>query len=89
LAGGDRVNEQLSQYELNELRRMRERVHILLPDAVPFIRELAREGLITGWRNVVYVGPPRPVTGAIDARMYLANSEALRTKHGTVTDDVQ
>lgn len=42
-------------------REMRARVKAIIPEAVAFIRELHRLGLIAGWRNVVYVGPPREI----------------------------
>jgi len=37
-------------------------VHEHLPDAVPFISELAKLGMIDGWRNVVSVTTPDGVT---------------------------
>lgn len=54
---------------------MRSLVLAEIPDAVPFIRELHQAGLIDGWRNVSYVGPPRGPVG-ISAREYLENSNA-------------
>lgn len=36
------------------------RVHDEMPELVPEIKALVDAGLIDGWRNVVYVGPPRP-----------------------------
>jgi hypothetical protein len=35
-------------------------VKSLMPEMAPIIKELHEVGLIEGWRNVVYVGPPRP-----------------------------
>lgn len=35
-------------------------VKSLMPEMVPFIKELHEVGLIDGWRNVAYIGPHRP-----------------------------
>ena len=38
---------------------MRAAVHQQIPEALPWIRDLIAAGLIEGWRDVSYVGPPR------------------------------
>lgn len=49
----------MSQAEADRVAEMRARVHAVLgAEAVAFIAQLAREGLITGWRNVSWVGTP-------------------------------
>lgn len=49
------------------------------PDLIPEIRDLHREGLIDGWRNITAIlpeGPPRPLN-AINAAVWLENSKPM------------
>lgn len=61
------MNESVS---LNATERARaldvaQRVRRDVPEAVPCIRELLAAGMIAGWRNITYCGPPREIPGAI------------------------
>lgn len=44
----------LSEFEEDEVARRREDFLTLLPDALPFFRDLYKEGLISGWRSISY-----------------------------------
>lgn len=58
---------------------MREAVRTHCPEMIAVLKELGRNELIEGWRNVVSVldvGPPRPLN-AIDATEFLSNCEAM------------
>jgi hypothetical protein len=72
---------------LARAKQMRAAVLEQLPEARPLIADLVQEGLIDGWRNVVYVGPPREVRG-ITAAEYLQNSKPLRGQYGTAAETV-
>lgn len=64
--------------EASRAEIMREAVRTHCPEMVPILKDLGRNGLIEGWRNVTAVldvGPPRPVHG-IDATVFLENCEA-------------
>ena len=39
-----------------ETRAIRAKVHTLMPEAIPFIQALVRDGLLRGWRDVVWAG---------------------------------
>ncbi len=63
------------KHDIARAERMRDAVREQIPEAVPLIRDLLGAGLISGWRNVSYVGPPRGPLG-ISAREYLGNSQS-------------
>lgn len=44
----------LSEFEEDEIARRREDFLSLLPDALPFFRDLYNEGLVSGWRSISY-----------------------------------
>lgn len=51
---------------------MREAVRVHCPEVIPFLKDLGRNELIEGWRNVVAVldvGPPRPLN-AVSMQAY-------------------
>ena len=49
----------MSDRQVDEARRMRAKVCEENPEAIPFIQSLVREGLIRGWRDVVWAGSLR------------------------------
>lgn len=50
------ASPKLAADEFARVAAIRQTVHELMPEAVPFIQDLVREGLLQGWRNVVWAG---------------------------------
>lgn len=48
---------ELTDAERDRIAAKRDQVRTLMPEFVPFIRELQAEGLIDGWRAVISVAP--------------------------------
>lgn len=57
-------------------RRAAGQVKELIPEAIPFIKDLHQAGLIEGWRNVTYVGPLRESGGISADRIELRPKES-------------
>jgi hypothetical protein len=81
------MNDSASLNENDRARAERMRTAVLeqIPEARPLIADLVKTGLISGWRNVRHVGPPRnPEVGppskpeGIPADVFLANSAGVR-----------
>ena len=47
----------MSNIDNTKIAQMRQQVHEQIPEALDFIGELYKLGMIDGWRNVVHVGP--------------------------------
>ena len=56
-----RARERVEAQRMERAAVMRDLAHSTIPDALPFIRELVKLGLIRGWRDVSYVGPVRVI----------------------------
>lgn len=48
---------ELTEEQRERIAAKRDQVRSLMPEFVPFIRELQAEGLIDGWRSVIMVAP--------------------------------
>lgn len=51
---------ELTGWEFERARQMRNTCHAILPEAVPFIADMVKHGLIYGWRDVADVRPLQP-----------------------------
>lgn len=60
------------------------RIKADLPEFIPFFKELYELGMVTGWRDITYVGPPRadPPGGIHAGQMVLESAAALKTRLG-------
>ena len=79
---------ELTEAERARIAETRHRFYECMPELVPAVRELVECGLIDGWRNVAYVGPPREIRG-VTSDIYLDNSRAdkeARERNGTPAD---
>lgn len=48
---------ELTDAQRDRIAAKRDQVRTLMPEFVPFIRELQAEGLIDGWRAIITVAP--------------------------------
>jgi len=71
--------------DMDQIRANAAAVQAQMPELVPEIKALLAAGLIDGWRNVVYIGPPQPVNpGAVPGTDVMLGTfaDALERTHG-------
>jgi hypothetical protein len=74
----------MNQTERDRVAANVSRIKADLPEFVPFFKDLYELGMVTGWRDIDYVGPPRelpPGTKAVSTgQMVLESATALKER---------